>query len=58
VDFLSDDSANAEGSEAAWAELKPYLEAQTELIVYTIQSILSSVRAPTPSPSLNENPFV
>jgi len=31
--ILSDDSATAEGSEDAWAELKPYLEAQTKSIV-------------------------
>jgi protein SPA2 len=35
---------------------QPYLEAQTESIVYTIQSVLSGVHAPTPSPTLNENP--
>jgi hypothetical protein len=34
---------------------QPYLEAQTESIVYAIQSVLSGVCAPTPSPSLNEN---
>jgi hypothetical protein len=34
---------------------QPYLEAQTESIVYAIQSVLFGVRAPTPSPSLNEN---
>ncbi|KAF8813736.1 hypothetical protein BYT27DRAFT_7180495 [Phlegmacium glaucopus] len=52
---VSDDSAQAEGSEDAWTELKPYLEAQTESIVYAIQSVLSGVRSPTPSPKLNEN---
>ncbi|KAF7321396.1 hypothetical protein MKEN_00660100 [Mycena kentingensis (nom. inval.)] len=46
---------SADGSEDAWAELKPYLEAQTESIVYAIQSVLSGVRSPTPSPTLNEN---
>ncbi|CAA7259162.1 unnamed protein product [Cyclocybe aegerita] len=51
---VSDDS-QADGSEDAWAELKPYLEAQTESIVYAIQSVLSGVRSPTPSPTLNEN---
>lgn len=35
--------------------LQPYLEAQTESIVYAIQSVLSGVRSPTPSPALNEN---
>lgn len=44
-----------ENSEDNWAELKPYLEAQTESIVYAIQSVLSGVRAPTPSPTLMEN---
>ena len=70
----SDSSANGEGPEDAWAELKvravgsprarsdsanffvqPYLEAQTEAIVYAIQSVLSGVRSPTPAPNLNEN---
>jgi len=61
--LLSDVSANAEGSEDAWAGLKalsslvrlsiisddyylPYLEAQTKLIAYTIQSVLSGICAP------------
>ncbi|KIK09299.1 hypothetical protein K443DRAFT_83444 [Laccaria amethystina LaAM-08-1] len=52
---VSDDSAQGDGFEDAWAELKPYLEAQTESIVYAIQSVLSGVRSPTPSPTLNEN---
>lgn len=52
---ISPDSAAAEGSEDAWTELKPYLEAQTESIIYAIQSVLSGVRSPTPSPTLNEN---
>jgi hypothetical protein len=34
---------------------QPYLEAQTESIVYAIQNVLSGVRSPTPSPALNEN---
>jgi hypothetical protein len=34
---------------------QPHLEVQTELIVYAIQSVLSSLRAPTPLPSLNAN---
>ncbi|TFK44453.1 hypothetical protein BDQ12DRAFT_673015 [Crucibulum laeve] len=53
--MISDDSAQADGPEDAWTELKPYLEAQTESIVYAIQSVLSGVRSPTPSPTLNEN---
>jgi protein SPA2 len=32
-----------------------YLEAQTESIVYAIQSVISGLRIPTPSPSFNEN---
>ncbi|KAI5118308.1 hypothetical protein M0805_006476 [Coniferiporia weirii] len=51
----SDDSAAPEGPEEAWAELKPYLEAQSESIVYAIQSVLSGVRNPTPTSELNEN---
>ncbi|EIN06462.1 hypothetical protein PUNSTDRAFT_105483 [Punctularia strigosozonata HHB-11173 SS5] len=53
----SDDSgpADGDGTEDAWLELKPYLEAQTESIVYAIQSVLSGVRSPTPPPTLNEN---
>ncbi|KAF8141300.1 hypothetical protein EV363DRAFT_1150957 [Boletus edulis] len=50
--ILSDDSAPPED---AWSELKPYLEAQTESIVYAIQSVLSGVRTPIPAPTLNEN---
>ncbi|KAH7921276.1 hypothetical protein BV22DRAFT_1038847 [Leucogyrophana mollusca] len=53
--MVSDDSTAPEGSEDAWSELKPYLEAQTESIVYAIQSVLSGVRSPVPSPTLNEN---
>ncbi|KAG2131707.1 uncharacterized protein EDB93DRAFT_1311288 [Suillus bovinus] len=52
---ISDDSAAPEGGEDAWSELKPYLEAQTESIVYAIQSVLSGVRSPVPPPTLNEN---
>ncbi|KAI0280179.1 hypothetical protein BGY98DRAFT_1095650 [Russula aff. rugulosa BPL654] len=53
--LTSPDSAAAEGSEDAWTELRPYLEAQTESIIYAIQRVLSGVRSPTPSPTLNEN---
>ena len=35
--------------------MQPYLEAQTEAIVYAIQSVLSGVRSPTPAPNLDEN---
>ncbi|KAN0074455.1 hypothetical protein V8E55_011867 [Tylopilus felleus] len=37
---ISDDSAPPED---VWSELKPYLEAQTESIVYAIQSVLSGI---------------
>ncbi|KAF5388773.1 hypothetical protein D9757_005617 [Collybiopsis confluens] len=47
--------SDSDGTEDNWAELKPYLEAQTESIVYAIQSVLSGVRSPTPSPTLDEN---
>ncbi|KZV75957.1 hypothetical protein PENSPDRAFT_599275 [Peniophora sp. CONT] len=48
-------SEDSGGGEDAWAELKPYLEAQTESIVFAIQSVLSGVRSPTLSPTLTEN---
>ncbi|KAF8995499.1 hypothetical protein BDQ17DRAFT_1545214 [Cyathus striatus] len=53
--MVSDDSAPPDTSEDAWSELKPYLEAQTEAIVYAIQNVLSGVRNPTPPPTLMEN---
>lgn len=34
---------------------QPYLDAQSESIVYAIQNVLSTARNPIPSPSLNEN---
>ncbi|KAG6879161.1 hypothetical protein C0992_004694 [Termitomyces sp. T32_za158] len=52
---LSDDSTQVEVSEDAWTELKPYLEAQTESIVFAIQNVLSAVRSPTSSSSLTED---
>ncbi|KZT04794.1 uncharacterized protein LAESUDRAFT_727653 [Laetiporus sulphureus 93-53] len=55
VALNSDESMTTENLEDAWTELKPYLEAQTESIIYAIQSVLSGVRSPTPSPTLNEN---
>ncbi|KAK0195779.1 hypothetical protein F5146DRAFT_1027040 [Armillaria mellea] len=51
----SDDSTTGDAVEDNWAELKPYLEAQTTAVIDTIQSVLSSVRSPTPSNNLNEN---
>ncbi|KAG7449778.1 uncharacterized protein BT62DRAFT_885871 [Guyanagaster necrorhizus] len=51
----SDDSTTGDVVEDNWAELKPYLEAQTTAVIDTIQSVLSSVRSPTPSNNLNEN---
>lgn len=71
---ISDDSAAAEGSDEAWAELKvcdfeglsfycsvidvslqPYLDAQSDSIVYAIQRVLSGVRSASPPSSLNED---
>jgi len=51
----SDDSAPTENPDDGWAELKPYLETQSESIKYAIQSVLSAVRSPAPSPHLNES---
>jgi len=55
-EVVSDDSGPTDSNEDVWSELKPYLDAQTESIVYAIQSVLSGVRNPTPSISaLHEN---
>lgn len=51
----SDQPAPTEGGEDAWSELRPYLEAQTGLIVCAIQNVLSGVRSPNPAPTLNKN---
>ncbi|KAH9969450.1 hypothetical protein BGW80DRAFT_633879 [Lactifluus volemus] len=37
-------ATTSEGSEDAWTELRPYLEAQTKTIIYAIQSMLSDHR--------------
>ncbi|KAJ3776968.1 hypothetical protein EV361DRAFT_88999 [Lentinula raphanica] len=47
-------ASDGDGTEDNWAELKLYLETQTESIVYAIQNVLAGVRSPTPSPTLNE----
>ncbi|KAJ7490202.1 hypothetical protein B0H11DRAFT_2400782 [Mycena galericulata] len=52
---IFDQPANDSAVEDAWAALKPYLEAQTESIVYAIRSVPSGVRSPTLSPTLTEN---
>ncbi|KAG8849964.1 component of the polarisome [Tulasnella sp. 330] len=44
-----------EGSEGAWEELKPYLDAQAEAIVLPIRNLLSAIRAGAGSAELNEN---
>ncbi|KZS88925.1 hypothetical protein SISNIDRAFT_552392 [Sistotremastrum niveocremeum HHB9708] len=51
----SDESGLPENPDEAWAELRPYLEAQSESMVYAIQSVLSAVRSPNASPNLNEH---
>ena len=35
--------------------MQPYLEAQTESVVFAIQAVLSGVRSATPPPTLGEN---
>jgi hypothetical protein len=52
---VTSNGSAADGPEDAWTELKPYLEAQTESIVYAIQAVLSGVRSPNPLPNLKEN---
>lgn len=53
--FASGESTAVEGPDDAWAELKPYLEAQTESIVFAIQAVLGAVKNSTTSPNLDEN---
>jgi len=49
------DTSAAEGAEDAWEELRPYLEAQSEQIVYTIQNLLSSLRAGAQGPDIHDD---
>ncbi|KAG9038295.1 component of the polarisome [Tulasnella sp. JGI-2019a] len=44
-----------EGSEGAWEELKPYLDAQAEAIVLPIRNLLSSIRSGGGAAELDEN---
>ncbi|KZT51608.1 hypothetical protein CALCODRAFT_487776 [Calocera cornea HHB12733] len=50
-----DDAVPTEGSDDAWAELKPYLEAQSESIVHHIQTVLSGIRSGAKATDLNES---
>ncbi|KLO10315.1 hypothetical protein SCHPADRAFT_906964 [Schizopora paradoxa] len=52
---MDEDSVPQDNAEEAWSELKPYLEAQSETIVYAIQNVLSGVRSQTPASTLTEN---
>ncbi|KDQ11966.1 hypothetical protein BOTBODRAFT_113544 [Botryobasidium botryosum FD-172 SS1] len=49
------ETAPADGVEDAWEELRPYLEAQSEQIVYTIQNLLSSLRAGAQGPDIHDD---
>ncbi|KAG8687480.1 component of the polarisome [Ceratobasidium sp. 394] len=51
----SDDSTMVEGSDEGWEELKPYLEAQSESIAFSIQALLSAIRTGAQGPEINEN---
>ncbi|KAG9120557.1 component of the polarisome [Ceratobasidium sp. 392] len=51
----SDDSTLVEGSDEGWEELKPYLEAQSESIAFSIQALLSAIRTGAQGPEINEN---
>jgi len=52
---FSAESATVDGGDEAWEELKPYLEVQSESLVYSIQSLLSSIRRGAQVPELREN---
>ncbi|EJT96676.1 hypothetical protein DACRYDRAFT_102761 [Dacryopinax primogenitus] len=49
-----EEAVPTEGSDDAWAELKPYLEAQSESIVHHIQTVLSGIRSGAKASELNE----
>ncbi|KAF8331355.1 uncharacterized protein EI90DRAFT_2972490 [Cantharellus anzutake] len=51
----TNESLTMDGGEDAWEELKPYLEVQSESIVYSIQSLLSAIRKGSQMSELNEN---
>ncbi|KAG9088464.1 component of the polarisome [Ceratobasidium sp. 370] len=51
----SDDSTMVEGSDEGWEVLKPYLEAQSESIAFSIQALLSAIRTGAQGPEINEN---
>ncbi|KAF8308269.1 hypothetical protein DL93DRAFT_2171228 [Clavulina sp. PMI_390] len=40
----SDDATVVAGGDNSWSELKPYLDAQSESLVYNIQTLLSAIR--------------
>lgn len=48
-------AANEEAAQEDWAELRNYIEVQTEAIVHSIQSLLSALREGAQSVQLNEN---
>ncbi|QRW25490.1 cell polarity protein [Rhizoctonia solani] len=48
-------ASDAEGGDDAWEELKPYLEAQSESIAFSIQALLSAIRNGAQGPEINEN---
>ncbi|CAE6490316.1 unnamed protein product [Rhizoctonia solani] len=48
-------TSDVEGGDDAWEELKPYLEAQSESIAFSIQALLSAIRNGAQGPEINEN---
>ncbi|CAE7230326.1 unnamed protein product [Rhizoctonia solani] len=48
-------ASDVEGGDEAWEELKPYLEAQSESIAFSIQALLSAIRNGAQGPEINEN---
>ncbi|PWN21991.1 hypothetical protein BCV69DRAFT_281899 [Microstroma glucosiphilum] len=49
------DAEDGDTSEENWAELRNYIEVQTEAIVHSIQSLLSAIREGAQGVQLNEN---
>jgi hypothetical protein len=49
------DADDGDTSEENWAELRNYIEVQTEAIVHSIQSLLSAIREGAQGVQLNEN---
>ncbi|QRV84135.1 hypothetical protein RhiJN_12151 [Ceratobasidium sp. AG-Ba] len=52
---IFDTPVDSAGSDEGWEELKPYLEAQSESIAFSIQALLSAIRTGAQGPEVNEH---